>query len=261
MRKYIEFAWFEGRYSMRYRANSVFYGIMSLVSFFVFFFLWKTIYSIHGTGWDYSFREMATYYLVTNLLFNFAPTCWSEVSNFIRNGFIVNFLSRPLNLFALYYARVTGFNLIYMLANFLEAIVVAFLMKKFIILSWNTRNFILMFVFWMGGGLFKFAVEYIVEIMAFWWSEVSGHRSLLHFIQAFLSGVYIPLNLIVSKSIVWLIPYNFIGYFPARIYLGKVSGHEMALGLVSLIVWLVPVILLAIYLTRKGLKVYTAPGI
>jgi ABC-2 type transport system permease protein len=261
MKKYLEFTLFESKYALRYRMDSVVMAFTNLISFFAFFFLWKTVYGIKATGWSYSFREMATYYLITNLLYSYSMTCWGELSWSMRNGYVVNLLSKPIDIFKVYLFRNIGYSGIYMVMNLFIDVFIVLFMREYIILNLNAYTLILMLLFWIGGGLFKFSVEYIVEISAFWWKEVSGLRAMLYFIQAFLSGAYIPLNLVMGKSLLSLIPYNYIAYFPARIYMGKFTNAEIYTGFVGLVIWNLIVILLGRFITRKGMKIYTAPGV
>ena len=261
MKKYLEFLLFELKYALRYRLDSVIMAFTNVVFFFAFFFLWKTVYGIKATGWSYSFREMATYYLITNLLYSYSITCWGELSWSIRNGYAVDLLSKPLDIYKVYLFRDIGFNSIYMAMNLLIDAVIVLVMKKYIIINLNAYTLILILLFWIGGGLFRFSVEYIVEISSFWWKEVSGFRTMLFLIQAFFAGAYIPLNLVMDKSLVRLIPYNYIAYFPARIYMGKFTGEGVYMGFAGLVVWNLVFILLARFITQKGLKIYTAPGV
>ena len=80
MGKYFEFVLFEYKYALRYRVNTVFSAVSDVLSFLVIFFLWKTIFALQGTGWGYSFNQMATYYLIVTFLQTNTPVCWNEFS-------------------------------------------------------------------------------------------------------------------------------------------------------------------------------------
>ncbi len=261
MKTYFEFLKYEFKYALRYRANTFFSALTQVVGFFVFFFLWKTIFAIKGTGWNYTFREMATYYLLVTFFHNNVTVCWSEFSYHVRSGFMVNFLSKPLDIYPLYYFRSFGALLPYMAASGTVLFVTATFLHDYISFPYNFRPYLLALLFWIPAGFIRYSITFMIEVLSFWLNDVSGFSSVYYYIEGFLVGSYIPLDIIGLKYITGFLPFKFVAFFPARIILGKVTPDEIVKNLILLIFWLVIVILFSKWLKNRGISVYEAPGI
>ena len=57
-----------------------------------------------------------------------------------------------------------------------------------------------------------------------------------------------------------LLPMQYMAYFPAAVFLGKVRGEELAYGLLGELAWAAALIVLARLLYRTGLRRYSAYG-
>ena len=66
-----------------------------------------------------------------------------------------------------------------------------------------------------------------------------------------------PVNI---RGLVEFLPFQYLAYFPAAVFLGKVEGPEMYRGLISEIAWVVFFIVLSRVLWWKGIKRYSGFG-
>jgi ABC-2 type transport system permease protein len=57
-----------------------------------------------------------------------------------------------------------------------------------------------------------------------------------------------------------MLPFQYLAYFPAMVFLGKKTGEELIVGLVVEAAWAVLFVLLARVLYRTGLRRYSAYG-
>ncbi len=260
MRVYWNMAIYEMKYALRYRANIFFNTMSEMVAFFAFFLLWRTIFSINGTGWGYTFREMATYYLISNFFFHHVPVCWNEFSWFVREGIISNFLTRPLNLYYLYYSRTFGAKWAYMTSTVIFMTSMYLISGNFFILPHNIAFILLAILFWIGGGIIYYSASFWVEALSFWFEEVSGYSNILFVIKSFLSGYLIPLNIVPFKKFLIYQPFNYVAYFPTRVFMGKVSYHEILYHFVAMLLWILTFWGISLYVLKKGLIKYSAPG-
>jgi len=78
----------------------------------------------------------------------------------------------------------------------------------------------------------------------------------------FISGQMMPLDLLPEPwfSILELLPFQYMAYFPAVVFLGKVTGTRLWLHLLRELLWAVAFIVLARVLFRMGLRRYSAFG-
>jgi ABC-2 type transport system permease protein len=78
----------------------------------------------------------------------------------------------------------------------------------------------------------------------------------------FISGHMLPLDLLPefwARLLKWL-PFQYMAYFPAVVFLGKVTGRALAVGLLAEVGWAVFFFALARLLYRRGLRRYGAFG-
>jgi ABC-2 type transport system permease protein len=81
----------------------------------------------------------------------------------------------------------------------------------------------------------------------------------------FVSGQMFPLDLLDSfspalVSVLKALPFQYMAYFPAAIFVGKIQGVQLVNGLVMEVVWALLFIILTRWLYRLGLRHYSAFG-
>lgn len=66
-----------------------------------------------------------------------------------------------------------------------------------------------------------------------------------------------PFNI---RQLVEYLPFKYLAYFPAAVFLGKIEGPEMYRGLLAEIGWVVFFIVLSRILWHRGIKRYSGYG-
>jgi len=78
----------------------------------------------------------------------------------------------------------------------------------------------------------------------------------------FVSGQMFPLDLLGppwDALLKWL-PFQYLAYFPAVVFLGEVQGRTLVEGLLRELAWAVFLIFLSRWLFARGLRRYSAYG-
>ncbi len=57
-----------------------------------------------------------------------------------------------------------------------------------------------------------------------------------------------------------MLPFQYLAYFPAAVFLGKIHGTELVYGLLIELAWAIGLIVVARVLYRRGLRHYSAYG-
>jgi ABC-2 type transport system permease protein len=107
-----------------------------------------------------------------------------------------------------------------------------------------------------------FFFEASVGMVGFWFLEVTSLLYIVMTLNFFISGHMLPLDLLPEPWVTilkWL-PFQYMAYFPAVVFLGKVRGADLVRNLVAEALWAVVFMLLARALYRLGLKRYSAFG-
>ena len=99
-------------------------------------------------------------------------------------------------------------------------------------------------------------------MIGFWFLEVTSLLYIVMTLNFFLSGHMFPLDLLPAPwaSILKALPFQYLAYFPAVVFLGKVKGAELVMHLFLEFAWAMIFMLLARGLYRLGLRHYSAYG-
>src|SRR5207253_4528635 len=112
------------------------------------------------------------------------------------------------------------------------------------------------------GFVLGFFFEFCIGMSGFWFLEVTSFLYVVNTLTFFLSGHMFPLDLLPPwmVSVFDCLPFRYLAYFPAAVFLGKIRGLEMVGGLLLEAAWAVVLVLLARLLYRRGLRHYSASG-
>jgi ABC-2 type transport system permease protein len=107
-----------------------------------------------------------------------------------------------------------------------------------------------------------FFLEASLGMLGFWILEVSSLLYVINTLNFFVSGHMFPLDLLPGfwPDALRLLPFQYLAYFPAMVFLGKTQGTELAWGLGLELAWAVFFAVLARLLYRRGLRRYSAYG-
>ena len=107
-----------------------------------------------------------------------------------------------------------------------------------------------------------FFFEACIGVAGFWLLEVTSLMYIINIINFFVSGQLFPLDLLGPRvvAILQFLPFQYLAYFPAMVFLDKKQGPELIWGLVIELAWAVLFVTLSRWLYRIGLRHYSAYG-
>ena len=99
-------------------------------------------------------------------------------------------------------------------------------------------------------------------MVSFWMLEVTSLLYIVTTLNYFISGQMFPLDLLPStgRQILKVLPFQYMAYFPAAVFLGKIRGDALWQGLLMEAGWAIALCVLAHTLYRIGLRRYSAYG-
>src|SRR2546430_15352226 len=79
------------------------------------------------------------------------------------------------------------------------------------------------------GFLIGFFSEATIGMIGFWFLEVGSFLSVINTLSFFVSGHMFPLDLLPAPwdSILKSLPFSYLAYFPAAVFVGKIQGEEL----------------------------------
>jgi ABC-2 type transport system permease protein len=91
------------------------------------------------------------------------------------------------------------------------------------------------------GWLINALLAFLIGLSAFWTVDNTGLATLFRFVAAFLAGASVPLTFMPGplRALAEALPFRFIVYQPAAIYVGQVHGGEVVDGFALALGWLV----------------------
>jgi ABC-2 type transport system permease protein len=114
----------------------------------------------------------------------------------------------------------------------------------------------------MLAFLLGFFLEATIGMIGFWFLEVSSLLFVYMLFNFFFSGHMFPLDMLPQpwKTIVQVIPLQYLAYFPAAVFLQKVSGPALWTGIAIQAAWVVFFIVACRFTYWRGVKRYSGFG-
>ncbi len=253
-----------------YRGDFAIGTLMRFLPIVTQVFLWAAVFDampLQSGGRrivGYSYDNIIAYYLLTMIVraFSSMPGLATGIARDIRDGTIKKYLIQPIDML--------GFLLLYRIAHKLVYYVVA--AAPFALVFYLCRGY---FSGWPDGGtllafaaslamsfLLGFFLEATLGMIGFWFLEVNSLLFVFMLLNFFFSGHMFPIDMLpgVWGTIVKLIPLQYLAYFPAAVFLGKVTGPELHLGLWMQLGWTVFLMILSRVVFYLGTRRYSGYG-
>jgi ABC-2 type transport system permease protein len=252
---------------LAYRADfflTTFFRFLPLITTFL---LWESIYAGSGKDTIASFKrdEMIAYLLLVQVsrMFSSMPGLATGIARDIRDGNLKKYLLQPIDMLWYLLSYRGAHKLAYIATTALPYALLFFLFRDvFALPSWET------WIAYVAALILSFLIGFFFEacigIAGFWLLEVTSFMYIINILTFFVSGQLFPLELLAGypyvTEILQVLPFQYMAYFPAMVFLEKKQGAELILGLLFELGWAIALILFARWLYRFGLRHYSAYG-
>jgi ABC-2 type transport system permease protein len=251
---------------MTYRGDFLFGTILRFLPIVTTILLWKAIYESSGQPalGGFRYREMIAYLLLTNIsrMFSSMPGLAGGIAREVREGTLKRYLIQPLDLVGFLLAARVAHKVAYITMSFLPYAGLFFVCRGYFDGLPDATTFAAFGVSLVLSFLVGFFFEVSVGMVGFWFLEVTSLLYIVMTLNFFISGHMLPLDLLPQpwSGLLKVLPFQYMAYFPAVVFLGKIQGRELALHLGLELFWAVAFMALARTLYRAGLKRYSAYG-
>jgi ABC-2 type transport system permease protein len=111
-------------------------------------------------------------------------------------------------------------------------------------------------------ALLQFFISYTMAMLAFWMLEISTFIFILFAFEYIASGHLFPLDLLHPglRDALYCTPFPSMLATPIGIYMGKIAGAGIWLGLLMQLLWLFLAYHLARFAWQRGIRKYAAFG-
>lgn len=233
----------------------------SLVFFFVRYNLWTSIYAVHGVQkiGSYDLHGMLRYQVWVMIVAFLAQSYYAtNLAEDIRLGRISSYLIYPFEFWQYHTADFVALEGIQILVALVTAAVA-------MIAGWSDsigmRQLVAGTTLSLMAGVFWFAVNFSLGLIAFWLEETWVLRVMFVTVSTFLSGAVLPLDVYPAwlRTVLGYTPFPYVTFVPVKVFLGEYGGNTLT-AILTVFAWTLVAALLARTIWRRGLKLYTAAG-
>jgi ABC-2 type transport system permease protein len=251
---------------LAYRGDFFLSTILRFLPMVTTILLWSAIFE--GSGEEvlagFSYREMIAYLLLVHIsrMFSSMPGLAGGIARDIRQGTLRKYLLQPIAMIPYLLASRTAHKLAYIATSALPYALLFFLCRHYFDGFPDPWTFVGYAVALVLGFLLGFLIETALGMVGFWFLEVTSLLYIVNTLNFFVSGHMFPLDILPPfwASLLKALPFQYLAYFPAAVFLGKIQGEELAHGLLIESAWIVLFAFLARLLYQLGLRRYSAYG-
>jgi ABC-2 type transport system permease protein len=249
-----------------YRGDFALGTLMRFLPIVTQIFLWAAVFRAAGTGYiaGYSLDDFIAYFLLTMVsrAFSSMPGLASGIARQIRSGEIKKFLIQPVDMIGFLFLSRLAHKLVYYAVAFGPFTLVFYLCHRYFdgwpppeVLAAFAASLVMAFV--LG-----FFLEAAIGMIGFWFLEVSSLLFVYMLFSFFFSGHMFPLDMLPSpwNFLVRIIPLQYLAYFPAAVFLEKISGAQLVQGLLIQFVWVIICVGICRLAFHFGTRRYCAYG-
>jgi ABC-2 type transport system permease protein len=211
----------------------------------------------------YTYDDMIAYLLLVHIsrMFSSMPGLAAGIARDIRDGSLKKYLLQPIALIPYLFSYRVAHKTAYITTSCVPYALLFFLCRDFfhwpdaVTLAGYVASLLL-------GFLIGFFFEACVGMVGFWFLEVTSLLYVVNTLNFIISGQMFPLDLlpVPFPQLLKMLPFKYMAYFPATVFLGRVQGAELAEALAIEVVWVIAFAVLSRWLYKIGLRRYSAYG-
>src|SRR5580765_26249 len=226
---------------MAYRLDFLLSTLLRFLPMLTTILLWQAIYA--GAGEDsqlskeYSLNQMISYLLLVHIsrMFSSMPGLAHGIARDIRDGNLKKYLLQPIEMVPYLLSYRIAHKIAYIVTSALPYGLLFFLCRDYLPPWPDWGTLAAYFVSLLLAFLIGFFFEASIGMIGFWFLEVTSVLYIVNTLNFFVSGQMFPLDLLPHPwdSILKSLPFQYMAYFPAAIFLGKIQGTRLVYGLIG----------------------------
>jgi ABC-2 type transport system permease protein len=267
MKKYLHVIGIGIQSNLAYRFNYLTRTLFSFIPLLAMLSLWRTIYESKAEGHElsgYTQAQIIFYYIMVAIVDIFTAVNeddW-QIAADIREGNISQFLLKPVDY--LWYRLCLFFSgrIAFVSMASIPLAIFVFCFRDYFVPPASGPALVAFFASLALTALLQFFLSYSMALLAFWVLEISTFIFILYAFEYIASGHLFPLDMLspALQHVLVFTPFPSMLYVPISIYMGKLSGGGIALGLLTQLFWVLATYGLARFIWRRGIKKYAAFG-
>jgi ABC-2 type transport system permease protein len=264
---------------MAYRGDFLLGTVLRFLPVLTTVLLWEAIY--HGAavaqGIDvsdvtlprdgpetFSRDQMIAYLLLIHVsrMFSSMPGLATGIARDVREGSLKKYLVQPLDMIGYLLAYRAAHKTAYIATSAIPYGLLFLVCHSYFTLPSDVTTYLAYALSLLLSFLIGYFFEACLGMAGFWLLEISSLLWIVTTITYFVSGQMFPLDLLPwpFNLILKALPLQYLAYFPAAVFLGKITGWKLVEGLLLQAVWVVVFVILTRLTYLRGLRRYSAYG-
>jgi ABC-2 type transport system permease protein len=249
-----------------YRADFFVSTVFRFLPLVTTLLLWQAVYTSSGQDelGGYTQNQMIAYLLLVQIsrMFSSMPGLANGIARDIRDGNLKKYLLQPIDMIAYLLSYRVAHKMAYIVTSALPYGLLFFLCRDYFDGFPDGVTWLAYIVALLLGFLLGFFFESMIGMFGFWFLEVTSFLYVINTLNFFLSGHMFPLDLLPPfwADLFRALPFQYLAYFPARVFLGKVPADELMRDLLIEAAWVIAFIVLTRGFYKMGLRRYSAYG-
>jgi ABC-2 type transport system permease protein len=264
---------------LAYRGDFVLGTLFRFLPIVTQVFLWGAILKPGDRVASYSYEDIVAYQLFVMLAraFSSMPGLSGGIAREVRDGTIKKYLTQPVDMLGYLFWYRVAHKLVYYGVSAIPFAIVFWLCRGFLP-GWPDAGTLLAFAASLVMSfLIGFLIEALLGLISFWFLEVSSLLFIYMMVNYLLSGHMMPLEMLqgdvgpgTSRLVAWLasglgilaewLPFKYLAYFPAKIFLGGYTAAELRQGLLVELTWVIGLFVANRVAFARGVRRYSAFG-
>jgi ABC-2 type transport system permease protein len=259
---------------LAYRSDFAIGTLMRFLPIVTQVFLWTAVFAASNRSdiAGYSRDNIVAYYLLTMITraFSSMPGLAGGIARSIRDGSVKKYLIQPVDYVSFLLASRVAHKVVYYIVAIVPFAIVFFVCRGYFPAPPDGLTVLAYLLSLVLSLLLGFFLEATLGMIGFWFLEVSSIIFAYMLLQYLLSGHMFPIDMLegiptgltgvsLADVVHWL-PFQYTAYFPASVWLGKIQGWDLVLGLAVEVVWLVVMVLVCRLAWWRGTCRYSGFG-
>ncbi|HEV7558303.1 MAG TPA: ABC-2 family transporter protein [Kofleriaceae bacterium] len=191
----------------------------------------------------------------------------ADIAEQIRTGNVVYELTRPLDLYGIWFARAIAWRTAPVLLRMLPMFVVAMLIIPAVLPGWglaapSAAAFAMWVACFAGAVLLSAALTTLMNVTLMWTIAGDGVPMMIASLATMFGGLVIPLALFPdwAKPILYALPFAGLLDFPSRVFTGNISADHAVWVVADQLAWTAALIALGRWLLSRGVRRLVVQG-
>lgn len=224
------------RFQLAYRSEVIMTSLTLIAQVFLLRMVWTSVYGQRQHAMGLTLEALLAYLTLANLQTFATMPIITRIAHFrIRTGTVFFDLARPVG----YLPQMAAFQVGHTAGALLllAPVVPVVLLVGSITPTAHALPYVVTLAL---GYVVGMLMALLICLIGFWTMETGAISLLYRLVSQFFAGTMVPLTFFpgVLRTLAEALPFKYMGYVPAAIYVGRLSGAEIARALLVEIAWI-----------------------